>query len=313
MRRIKALIILLVLINCHVYSQDKTVNHIVDRGETLASIANLYGVTTGKIIELNPEASDFVYTGMELIVPHNVIEVAPNASPSLVSEAVRNRAIIAEACEDADRLLSQEEYTKAVKAYSKIIKKFKNSTYSCVEAYYGRALAYYNQGKWKRSIKDFERTIDDPRCGSTVRSHCTSLLATAREYRQQQLERKAELWGSIISATLVTTTSAIVANQQAKNSAKNINTTRGTASLNNSSASSANNSSDEQSYNSSGSSTKSNVCPSLKAAGGKWYCANTGRCGMCNGDGRMDGSFGQGANAHKCTLCNGTGKCKYCQ
>lgn len=58
--------------------------------------------------------------------------------------------------------------------------------------------------------------------------------------------------------------------------------------------------------------TRKQDCPSLKVSSGKWYCANTGKCGMCGGDGRMDGSFGQGANSLKCTLCNGSGKCKYC-
>lgn len=43
--------------------------HIVDRGETLASIASLYGVTQEEIIQLNPDAARFVYVGMELSIP----------------------------------------------------------------------------------------------------------------------------------------------------------------------------------------------------------------------------------------------------
>lgn len=312
MRRIKTLIIsLLALISFHAYAQDKTVTHIVDRGETLASIAKLYGVTNGKLIELNPDASDFVYVGMELTVPYKETEVVASASPSLVSEAARNRAIITEACEAADRLLSEKEYSKAAKAYSKIIKEYRSSAYSCVDAYYGRALAYYNQSKWKSSIKDFERAIADSRCTATIRSHCKSLLANARQYREQQLERRGEIWGSLISSAIVTTTAAVVAHQQAKSTAKTMRTTQGaTSSSYGSSATSESSDSDDQSY--SGSSA-SKSCPSLKVANGKWYCANTGVCAMCNGDGFMSGQFGQGANAHKCTLCGGSGKCKYCQ
>lgn len=59
-------------------------------------------------------------------------------------------------------------------------------------------------------------------------------------------------------------------------------------------------------------SNTSKDCPSLKINNGNWYCVNTGKCGMCGGDGLMDGSFGQGANSLKCTLCGGNGKCKYC-
>ena len=76
-------------------------------------------------------------------------------------------------------------------------------------------------------------------------------------------------------------------------------------------SSSYSSSSSSSSYSSS--SSKSSSCPSLKASNGKWYCANTGKCGMCGGDGMMDGSFGQGANSLKCTLCGGSGKCKYCR
>ncbi len=43
--------------------------HIVERGETLASIAQKFGVTQAKIIELNPATAQFVYVGMELKIP----------------------------------------------------------------------------------------------------------------------------------------------------------------------------------------------------------------------------------------------------
>ena len=80
-----------------------------------------------------------------------------------------------------------------------------------------------------------------------------------------------------------------------------------------SSSSSSSSSSSGSSYGTGGStSTRKKDCSSLRVNGGKWYCANTGKCGMCGGDGRMDGSYGSGANSLKCTLCNGTGKCKYC-
>lgn len=46
-----------------------TTTHIVDRGETLATIATAYGVTPEQIIALNPEAEQFIYVGMELTIP----------------------------------------------------------------------------------------------------------------------------------------------------------------------------------------------------------------------------------------------------
>ena len=72
-------------------------------------------------------------------------------------------------------------------------------------------------------------------------------------------------------------------------------------------------SSSTRTTNTSSSSSGSQDCPSLKVGAGKWFCANTGKCGMCGGDGKMDGSFGSGPNSLNCTLCSGSGKCKYCR
>lgn len=43
--------------------------HTVERGETLESIAGRYGVTTGQITTLNPDAAQFIYVGMQLTIP----------------------------------------------------------------------------------------------------------------------------------------------------------------------------------------------------------------------------------------------------
>lgn len=53
--------------------------HVVERGETLESIAAKYGVTTRQIIELNPDAGTFTYVGMELIIPEGT--QTPQNSP----------------------------------------------------------------------------------------------------------------------------------------------------------------------------------------------------------------------------------------
>lgn len=49
-------------------AQTNTIKHTVDRGETLQSIAKRYATTEAKIIELNPDAAQFVYVGMELTI-----------------------------------------------------------------------------------------------------------------------------------------------------------------------------------------------------------------------------------------------------
>ena len=43
--------------------------HVVERGETLASIASKYAVSKEDIVKLNPDAAQFVYVGMGLTIP----------------------------------------------------------------------------------------------------------------------------------------------------------------------------------------------------------------------------------------------------
>lgn len=70
-------------------AQATIVQHTVERGETLASIANRYGTTEAKIIESNPNADKFIYIGMKLNIPvvkvnnaNNNAESTPITGPS---------------------------------------------------------------------------------------------------------------------------------------------------------------------------------------------------------------------------------------
>lgn len=318
MKKILSLIACIITV-AGIHAQD-CVKHTVNRGETLEYIAGLYGTTTARIIELNPEAATVIYTGMELDMPEtdrtrSLPQTGINVDSSLgLTERLKVLQAMEAECAEADRLLDAQEYGKASKAYSKIIKKYDTGIYPCTIAYYGRGLAHYNQGKWKNAINDFEQVTADPRCDSEVRSHSTELLAKAREYRDEQLNERAEMWGALVATAITTTTAAVVANQQAK--AANRSGSYGLTSSSGSSYSDSGGSTDYADSNgsnmSSSTSSSSNTCPSLNVSHGKYYCANTGKCGMCGGDGLMDGSFGQGPNSHKCTLCGGSGRCKYC-
>lgn len=215
-------IIVCITFSCCSYAQDGSVKHIIERGETLSSIAGRYGVSTDKIIELNPDASDFIYVGMELDIPGKSSSSLGNSIAGALEtikqlELLQDAETVSAACEEADRLLDAGQNGKAIKAYNEVLKKYASSGYSCVDAYYGRGIAYYNQGKWKSAIKDFESAISDSGCTEAIQSHCTTLLADARNYRQEQLKERGEMWGSLLTTAAVVTTRAIAANQQAKN------------------------------------------------------------------------------------------------
>lgn len=50
-------------------AQDKTVTHVVQRGETIESIAKQYNVSVDDIYHANPNAEGLMYAGLKLIIP----------------------------------------------------------------------------------------------------------------------------------------------------------------------------------------------------------------------------------------------------
>ncbi len=66
-------LILMSMLTLSVSAQVTT--HIVDRGETLESIAKKYGTTKDAILQLNPDAVQFIYVGMELSIPEGANQV----------------------------------------------------------------------------------------------------------------------------------------------------------------------------------------------------------------------------------------------
>lgn len=52
-------------------AQNQTITHVVQRGETLESIAEYYKVSVEDINKANPNADGIVYVGMKLNIPTN--------------------------------------------------------------------------------------------------------------------------------------------------------------------------------------------------------------------------------------------------
>lgn len=64
-----SILIALSLLICNELSAQETVKHVVQKGETISSIATNYGVTVAEITTLNPKAAKFLFVGMELQIP----------------------------------------------------------------------------------------------------------------------------------------------------------------------------------------------------------------------------------------------------
>lgn len=203
----------------------------------------------------------------------------------------------------ADDYFEREKYKQAAKNYGYAI-----NIKPTASLYFNRGVSYYNMSKYDDAISDFKLCLgNNP--SQRLRTRSLELIDKSEECQIQKNNRRSQIVSAIFGLALTGANTYFeiqAQKQKAKYSSSHNNKTTSSYT----SRSSLNDDSDMEETSSSGS---SHTCPSLKAHGGKYYCANTGRCGMCGGDGLMDGSFGQGADSHKCTLCGGSGECKYCK
>lgn len=192
----------------------------IQRGEALDDIVKRYGITEDELKRLNPDITIF-YTGLTINVPILTTSTTPSTSDSAdtsttntTSSNKKSYNYYASEIKSADYLLKRGDYKKAGKSYTEIIKRYSYLS-KCGDAYYGRALASYNRSKWKAAIKDFEAAINDKELNSSSRDHCKELLAKARRHREEQLERRGEMWASIIQ-TGINTAANVVAIHEAE-------------------------------------------------------------------------------------------------
>lgn len=196
---------LLICISCRVSAQTDTIAHIIERGESIEYLAERYKTSVDEIKQCNPLFEEF-FTGLEINIP------IPKQNAMTSAGATQYNSYYASLCQQADDLLRNGEYKKAEKAYSKLIKNY-SSSFTCTDAYYGRALAYYNRGKWKSAISDFEYVLDDTSFSASARSQCEDLLEEAKKNREQQLEERGQMWAGIIGAVVQTAGNAYMESQ----------------------------------------------------------------------------------------------------
>lgn len=122
----------------------KIVPHIVDRGETWSSLANLSGVEQNMILALNPFNTECL-TGTEVYI----VELPKPSYEDLCN------ANIARLLQQGMDMENNGKFRDAIKIYSNIIK-----DYDALEAYYLRGRAYYRSNKLKESTRDFSHVVN---------------------------------------------------------------------------------------------------------------------------------------------------------
>lgn len=118
--RFKLLAIILCAGALSIASMDAETKHILERGESLESIAKKYGVTTQQIIELNPEAASFTYIGMELTIPESCRPAAVPQSQAEAPTGIDYQQPARETYEASNHRTSQQTYpaTQSNRTYS---------------------------------------------------------------------------------------------------------------------------------------------------------------------------------------------------
>lgn len=282
----------------------KYTTYSVGRGEDWLSVSKKFHTSEEALRKLNSEV-DYLFVGTELKVP--VVDCQDEHGHHIGDVTTASLSGFSNELDAAVSLMSVSN-KKARKAFTTLIKRHPNKVTSTV--YYYRAVCSYNCRKYRAAEKDLYRALNDGYFIGENRSKAESLLQRTKQRRAQIHEQNASVWGGLFAAAAVTTAAVVTAKQQSRQTSSY--STGGSYSSSASSSSSYSGSAGTEVSTSVTSSSSSESCPSLKVSRGKWYCNNTGKCGMCGGDGLMDDMFGHGPNSLKCTLCGGTGKCKYC-
>lgn len=85
--------IILLLVCVFAMAQSQTITHVVQRGETIESIAKYYNVSVEDISKANPNMDGVVYVGMKLSIPQsNEPANAPNSAQPLTVTTVKSKS-----------------------------------------------------------------------------------------------------------------------------------------------------------------------------------------------------------------------------
>lgn len=77
MKRLKTIVLAIAIaIVTNIAVAQSTKVHVVERGETIESIAKKYNVTKEELVKLNPDVAQFVYVGMEISIPVSLVKEA---------------------------------------------------------------------------------------------------------------------------------------------------------------------------------------------------------------------------------------------
>ncbi len=183
--------------------------HIVQRGETIGTLAERYKLTTDMLKNVNLGMGTF-HTGQEIVVPVDKRYVAMRTDETDEEKLL----VIAEYFEEyqkAAQIFNTRDYKKAEKAFKHAAQL--SLSIPGEEAYFGKAMCNYNRKKWKAAIEDFSQVIDIEDCPEELREQSRLLRANAQEKRDARRQRTAEFFGNLLQTAAEVGTAYLAASQ----------------------------------------------------------------------------------------------------
>ncbi len=202
--------ICLLLFMCCSYVLNAQTTHIVQRGETFASIASQYGISVEQLQNANPLCEQ-CYVGLSLFIQKSDIDKVMEERKLMPNDEIND--MFQNRCEDAFMMAAGGEFKKAIKVYDQLIEENPNA-----ELYMNRGLCQFERKKWKRAISDLETALSFNELQDSERLEAEAYLEKAKEYRATQLENRANIWSGIAAMAVVTTAAVVQASSAGKQS-----------------------------------------------------------------------------------------------
>ena len=184
--------------------------HIVQRGETIETLADSYRLTTDMLKTVNLGMDTF-YTGMEIFVPVDKKYMWLRTEEDS-EDILKDIAGYFQEYKEASRIFNSGDYRKADKLFESTIRNH-GKWLPCEEAYFGKAMCDYNRKKWSSAVDGFAKVISIEDCPEGLREQSRSLKASAEEQREARNQRTANFFSNIFQVAAEVGTAYLAASQ----------------------------------------------------------------------------------------------------
>ena len=184
--------------------------HIVQRGETIETLADSYRLTTDMLKTVNLGMDTF-YTGMEIFVPVDKKYMWLRTEED-GEDILKDIAGYFQEYNEASRIFNSGDYRKADKLFESTIRNH-GKWLPCEEAYFGKAMCDYNRKKWSSAVDGFAKVISIDDCPEGLREQSRSLKASAEEQREARNQRTANFFSNFFHVAAEVGTAYLAASQ----------------------------------------------------------------------------------------------------